>query len=136
MTAVITIQRAYKAWVGRAAVFPVEINGRRVGRLGNGDTIELPVNAGTNHVRVKMFGGQAMIELDVGTGERVELYCDVTTSFTQPLRLFRVTSDAVVAQPVPAPASFSVVRLTETHSSEEPPASSTALWRIRRWAPA
>jgi hypothetical protein len=74
--AVISIENQKTLLIGRLSTTFVEINGRRVARMRNGDKVDVPVSSG--QLYVKLEGSQSGIELTVAPGDHVHLLITLT----------------------------------------------------------
>jgi hypothetical protein len=123
--ATLRIYRPSSPWTGAGTVV-IEVDGKEVGRLRNGQDLVTHVESGRRNLRVRLRGsGQSpkagqLLELTLAPGEYMRLETKISGWTGQPSL---VRADGIVTVP-PAPrgasAAAQVLGVTETHRSEEP----------------
>jgi hypothetical protein len=72
--AVISIRRRSGHHQDATRSYRVEVDGREVGRLKPGETLEVPVSAGRHSVAARIdWSGSPAVNLDLNDGDRIDL---------------------------------------------------------------
>jgi hypothetical protein len=117
-----TLKISYgSAWRSRATnAVLIEVDGREVGRLRNGQNLVTHVESGRRNLRARQWTSPGVpLELDLAPGEEVQL--EIKMVGANRLTLIRADEAAAVSpEPPAAPQVAQVLGVTETHRSEEP----------------
>ena len=136
MAELATLKISYgSAWRSRATnAVLIEVDGREVGRLRNGQNLVTHVESGRRNLRARQWTSPGVpLELDLAPSEEVEL--EIKMVGYNKLTLIRTDGGAAVsAEPPAAPQAAQILGVTETHRSEEPIGTETR--RIDNTGPA
>lgn len=121
-----------KHWSMRGARLVIEVDGREVGRVPNGQNLVTHVESGRRNLRARMwhdpFGAyrSMLLELTLAPGEDVRLEPRISKSaWSSQISLVRVDEGAARPMQSAAPSAAQVLGVTETHRSEEPVGTET-----------
>ena len=77
----VRIERLHTRWKDRLRRYTVILDGTEVGKLRNGEAIELAVAPGLHHLLIKIeFVGSDPIQFAVASGEEAHFVCRATAS--------------------------------------------------------
>lgn len=104
-------------WMTAGFAVVIEVDGREVGRLRNGQNLATYVEPGRHNLRAQCWSVTSVpLELDLAPGEDLRLETRFESLAT---RLMLVRTEPVVAVP-PVRPDIQVLGATEMHRSEEP----------------
>lgn len=75
-SSVLRIYRELSVWRDRARAYIAMVDGRAIGKVGNGEVFEAVVEPGRHSVRMKVdWTGSRVVDIEVQRGAVVELVC-------------------------------------------------------------